>query len=257
MLEPGPGAPVAAGSPRRRRRVRWPDLVAGAVFAIAGAIFVASATASEDGILRLDRTGGLRDAITARSEENRALQEDVDGLAAQLAALESLDDPGIALERTQEQIADLAPVVGLTEVTGPGVTVTLDDADAPSPLPDGLTGDDYIVHQQDVQGVVNALWRSGASGVTVMGQRLINTSSVRCVGNTVILQGQVYSPPFVISGVGDLDRMMTALEEDESVQFFRQWAKVVGMRYEVTQTRELVLPPYTGPLTTNDAQVVP
>jgi hypothetical protein len=61
----------------------------------------------------------------------------------------------------------------------------------------------------------------------------------------------------VISGVGDLDRMMTALEEDESVQFFRQWAKVVGMRYEVTQSSELVLPAYTGPLTTNDAQVVP
>jgi uncharacterized protein YlxW (UPF0749 family) len=237
--------------------VRWPDLVAGAVFAIAGAIFVASATASEDGILRLDRTGGLRDAITARAEENSALQEDVDGLAAQLAALESVGDPGVALARTQEQIADLAPVVGLTEVVGPGVSVTLDDADTPTPLPDGLTGDDYIVHQQDVQGVVNALWRSGASGVTVMGQRLINTSSVRCVGNTVILQGQVYSPPFVISGVGDLDRMVTALEEDESVQFFRQWAKVVGMRYEVTQSRELVLPAYTGPLTTNDAQVVP
>ena len=235
--------------------MRWPDLVAGGVFAIAGAMFIASATASEDGILRLDRTGGLHDAITDRAEQNGALQGDVDRLTAQLAAL-SQDDPGIALERTNEQIAELAPVVGLTEVVGPGVTVTLDDADAPNPLPDGLTGDDYIVHQQDVQGVVNALWRSGASGVTVMGQRLINTSSVRCVGNTVILQGQVYSPPFVIAGVGDLDRMTQALEEDESVQFFRQWASVVGMRYELKTSRELVLPAYTGPLSTNDAQVV-
>ncbi len=241
---------------RRRRRVRWPDLVAGGVFAVAGAMFIASATASEDGILRLDRTGGLRDAITARAEQNSALQGDVDRLTAQLAALQSQDDPGIVLERTNEQIAELAPVVGLTEVVGPGVTVTLDDADAPNPLPDGLTGDDYIVHQQDVQGVVNALWRSGASGVTVMGERLISTSAVRCVGNTVILQGQVYSPPFVIAGVGDLDRMTTALEEDESVQFFRQWAGVVGMRYEQKNSRELVLPAYTGPLSTNDAQVV-
>jgi uncharacterized protein YlxW (UPF0749 family) len=241
----------------RRRRVRWPDLVAGGVFALAGAMFLASATASEDGILRLDRTGGLRDAITARAEQNIALQGDIDQLSAQLAALASQDDPGVALERTQEQIAELAPVVGLTEVVGPGVTVTLDDAEAPNPLPDGLTGDDYIVHQQDVQGVVNALWRSGASGVTVMGQRLINTSSVRCVGNTVILQGQVYSPPFVIEGVGDLDRMTTALDEDESVQFFRQWAQVVGMRYEVKTTRELVLPAYTGPLLTDDAVVIP
>jgi uncharacterized protein YlxW (UPF0749 family) len=236
--------------------VRWPDLVAGGVFAMAGAMFIASATASEDGILRLDRTGGVRDAIIARAEQNSSLQDDVDRLTTELAALRSQDDPGIVLEQTNQQIAELAPAVGLTEVRGPGVTVTLDDADAPNPLPDGLTGDDYIVHQQDVQGVVNALWRSGASGVTVMGQRLINSSSVRCVGNTVILQGQVYSPPFVIAGVGDLDRMLTALDEDESVQLFRQWAGVVGMRYEVKTAREQVLPAYTGPLSTNDAQVV-
>jgi uncharacterized protein YlxW (UPF0749 family) len=226
------------------------------VFAIAGAMFIASASASQDGILRLDRTGGLREAITARAEQNIDLKGDVDRLAAEVAALQSQTDPGFALERTNEQIAALSPMVGLTEVVGPGVTVTLDDAKAPTPLPDGLTGDDYIVHQQDVQGVVNALWRSGASGVTVMGERLISTSAVRCVGNTVILQGRVYSPPFVIAGVGDLDRMTAALDEDESVQFFRQWAGVVGMRYEQQVSRELALPPYTGPLITTDAQVV-
>jgi uncharacterized protein YlxW (UPF0749 family) len=231
-------------------------MVAGAVFAVAGAMFVASATASEDGILRLDRTGGLQDAISARAEQNAALAGDVDRLAAQVAALHAGDDPGPALEQTNQDIAELAPAVGLTEVVGPGVTVTLDDAQAPSPLPDGLTGDDYIVHQQDVQGVVNALWRSGASGITVMGQRLINTSAVRCVGNTVILQGQVYSPPFVIEAVGDHDRMTSALEEDPAVQAFRDWASVVGMRYEQELTRELVLPAYIGPLRTTDAQVV-
>ena len=258
VLDPAQGsAPPASAPARRRRRVRWPDLVAGGVFAIAGALFIASATASEDGILRLDRTGGLRDAITARAEQNMALQDDVDRLTGEVAALQSLGDPGTALERTNEQIAELSPVVGLTEVVGPGVTVILDDADAPNPLPDGLTGDDYIVHQQDVQGVVNALWRSGASGVTVMGQRLINTSAVRCVGNTVILQGRVYSPPFVIQGVGDLDRMTTALEEDEAVRFFREWAAVVGLGYEQEVSRELVLPAYTGPVRTYDAQVVP
>jgi hypothetical protein len=239
VFDPGAGTPPPAGttpagstSPARRRsRIRWPDLVAGGVFAIAGAMFIASASASQDGILRLDRTGGLREAITARAEQNIDLKGDVDRLAAEVAALQSQTDPGFALERTNEQIAALSPMVG-------------------------LTGDDYIVHQQDVQGVVNALWRSGASGVTVMGERLISTSAVRCVGNTVILQGRVYSPPFVIAGVGDLDRMTAALDEDESVQFFRQWAGVVGMRYEQQVSRELALPPYTGPLITTDAQVV-
>ena len=80
--------------------------------------------------------------------------------------------------------------------------------------------------------MVNALWRGGASGVTVMGQRLVSTSAVRCVGNTVILQGQVYSPPFVIEAVGDVARLTAALEADESVPFFREWADVVGLGYD-------------------------
>ena len=53
--------------------------------------------------------------------------------------------------------------------------------------------------------MVNALWQGGARGIQVMDQRLISTSAVRCVGNTLILQGRVYSPPYRITAVGDPD----------------------------------------------------
>ena len=230
-------------------------MVAGAVFAVAGAMFVAGATAG-DGDIRVDGTGGLRDAIAARAEQNLQLQREVDVMAARVLALQQQATQGPALERTTEQIAELAPVVGLTEVIGPGVTVTLNDAPVPEVIPEGLSGDDYIVHQQDVQGVVNALWRGGASGVTVMGQRLISTSAVRCVGNTVILQGRVYSPPFVIEGVGDVAALEAALDSEPSVQFFREWATVVGLRYDQQSSDRLVLPAYRGPLTPKYAEVV-
>jgi uncharacterized protein YlxW (UPF0749 family) len=231
--------------------------VAAAVFAVAGALFVAGATASEDGALRVDSTGGLRDAIAARAEANVRIQEEVDVLAARVAALQQQAPQGPVLERINTQIDELAPVVGLTEVVGPGVTVTLGDAPVPEVIPEGLTGDDYIVHQQDVQGVVNALWRGGASGVTVMGQRLINTSAVRCVGNTVILQGRVYSPPFVIAGVGDVALLKLALDTEPAVQFFREWATVVGLGYEQRDSRRLVLPAFSGALSPKYAQVTP
>ena len=228
-----------------------------AVFAVAGAMFVAGAAASQGGDLRTDTTGGLRDAIAARAEHNAQLQQDIDILSDRVRALQEYASTGPGLDAVLAKANELAPAVGLTEVRGPGMTIVLDDADAPNPLPDGLTGDDYIVHQQDVQGVVNALWRGGASGVTVMGQRLISTSAVRCVGNTVILQGRVYSPPFVIAGVGDVRALRQALEEDDSVRFFRAWAREVGMRYEATAARELVLPAYTNPVTAKHAQVIP
>ena len=66
-----------------------------------------------------------------------------------------------------------------------------------------MSVDDVVVHQQDVQGVVNALWRGGAEAMMVMDQRIISTSAVRCVGNTLILQGRVYSPPFTVTATGD------------------------------------------------------
>ncbi len=59
-----------------------------------------------------------------------------------------------------------------------------------------MSPDDLVVHQQDVQAVVNALWAGGADAVQVMDQRLLSTSAVRCVGNTLLLNGRVYSPPY-------------------------------------------------------------
>lgn len=255
--QPAPSStgPAAGTGVRRRRLPLGTQLVAAAVFAIAGALFVAGALYSEGGDLRVDRTGGLRETIYDLSDENAALQSEVDVLSARVAFLQESRASGPDQAATQEEIAQLAPQAGLTEVRGPGVTVSLDDADAPSPLPDGFTGDDYLVHQEDVQGVVNALWRGGASGISVMGQRLASTSAVRCVGNTVILQGRVYSPPFVIEAVGDVARLEAALDADKSVQFFREWSDVVGLGYEQTSAPEMVLPPYTGPLSPKYAQV--
>ncbi len=220
-------------------------------------MFAASAGASGDGDLRLERTGGLEGAISARADQNAALHDEVEALNTQVATLIAEGDPNILLESTNQEIDTLAPAAGLTPVSGPGVSVTLDDADPPDPLPEGFTGDDYIVHQQDVQGVVNAMWQGGASGVTVMGKRLIATSAVRCVGNTVILQGEVHSPPFVIEAVGDPQRLKDALAADESVAFFRDWADLVGMRYEEVYPGTLTLPAYTGPTTMLHSQVIP
>ena len=84
-------------------------------------------------------------------------------------------------------------------------------ADAPRSadrvLPEDASPDDLVVHQQDVQAVVNALWPGGAEAMQIMDQRVITTSAVRCVGNTLILQGRVYSPPFQITAIGDPQRL--------------------------------------------------
>ena len=80
--------------------------------------------------------------------------------------------------------------------------MTLTDAPRSVDVP-GLDPNVLVVHQQDIQAFVNALWAGGAEAISLQGQRLISTTGIKCVGNTVVLDGVPYSPPYVIEAIGD------------------------------------------------------
>jgi uncharacterized protein YlxW (UPF0749 family) len=84
--------------------------------------------------------------------------------------------------------------------------------------------------------------------MTLMGQRIVSTSAVRCVGNTVILHGRVYGPPFVVTAVGDPDALRDALDSDPGVVVFREYVERFGLGYTVRSQRSVTLPAYDGPL---------
>ena len=96
--------------------------------------------------------------------------------------------------------------------------------------------------------MVNALWTGGAEAMTIMGKRVISTTAVRCVGNTLLLQDAVYSPPFVIAAIGEPARLVAALDADPDVSVFRQYVAVYGLGYRVTRASAGTLPAYDGPL---------
>ena len=115
-------------------------------------------------------------------------------------------------------------------------------------MPDGFTADDLVVHQQDVQAVVNALWAAGAEAMTLMDQRVISTSAVRCVGNVLILQGRVYSPPYTVTAIGDPAALERALERSSALRIYREYVDAVGLGYEVTRSRSVTMPAFDGPV---------
>ena len=77
-------------------------------------------------------------AISARADQNAQLQRDVDQLTRQVSSLLASGDPSTILAETTAHRRCPGPVVGLTEVIGPGVTVSLDDADPPQTDPGWL-----------------------------------------------------------------------------------------------------------------------
>ena len=146
----------------------------------------------------------------------RESQTSVDRLSAQRDSLATAIDthhggsPGAdaALAAITERTARLAADAGLDPIRGPGLVVTLNDAqrDAEGRFPRDASPDDLVVHQQDIEAVLNALWSAGAEGIQMQDQRIIGTSAPRCVGNTLLLNGRTYSPPYVITAVGERRR---------------------------------------------------
>jgi uncharacterized protein YlxW (UPF0749 family) len=234
--------------PRRDRRRGW-ALVVPVVTGAAGLLFATTATSARGTDLRDDRRPELTGLIAERRNEvNTAeqtaarLRESNDKQAAALAG----SDSSIAAQLNR--VAANASPAGQTAVRGPGVSVRLDDAPRrpDGMLPAGAHPDDLVVHQQDVQAVVNALWTGGAEAMTIMGVRVISTSAVRCVGNTLLLHGRVYSPPFMIHAIGDQTAMRAALDADEGVRLFRDAAAAYGLGYQVKKEDEIQMAGYDG-----------
>ncbi|CAM5626272.1 hypothetical protein SVIOM342S_03599 [Streptomyces violaceorubidus] len=203
-----------------------------AVFALAGLIFFTSFNTAKGTNIRTDASLlKLSDLIHERSRENGDLEESNGTLREDVESLAERDDGRTKSE--DDKLAALEEKAGTQRVKGEAITVTLDDAppDAtaklpgyPEPQPDYL-----VIHQQDLQAVVNALWQGGADGIKVMDQRLISTSAVRCVGNTLILQGRVYSPPYKIQAVGDPERLKKALAKSPAIQNYMVYVNVYGL----------------------------
>jgi uncharacterized protein YlxW (UPF0749 family) len=203
-------------------RQRWPLAVLG-IFAITGFLFAAASISADGDDLR--PAGGdvasLLQERAQRIEERRAdarhLRDDIDNLSAGVS--------NTTLEKLRARAEALEGPTGLTAVKGPGIRVTLTDAPPSLDPPDDVDPNLLVVHQQDIQAFVNALWAGGAEAVTLQGQRLISTTGIKCVGPTVVLDGVPYSPPYVIEAIGDVTAMNTALETSPATITYADYAR--------------------------------
>jgi uncharacterized protein YlxW (UPF0749 family) len=188
----------------------------------------------------------------------REAQRSVDRLSAQRDSLVTELDThhggspaaAAALTAITARADVLAVDAGLDLMRGPGLVVSLNDAqrDAEGRFPRDAAPDDLVVHQQDVQAVLNALWSAGAEGIQMQDQRIIATSAPRCVGNTLLLNGRTYSPPYVITAIGDVGAMQAALSAAPLVTLYKQYVVRFGLGYTEDPKGQVDLVGHTAPL---------
>ena len=231
----------------RRRRAGHrplPRALTAAVCAIAAFLVVVSTVNARGSDLRPGRNTDLVSLVADQSRQNTQLTRQVTDLRAQVDALSDAENAGSGSDLPQ-QLQEREAAAGLTAVVGPAVSVTLDDAPS-SVAANGVDADLLVVHQQDIQAVVNALWSGGAEAMTLQKQRVISTTGIKCVGNTVVLHGVPYAPPYEITAIGDLDALRIALDSSDYVAGYKTYVDAHNLGYEVSTDDDVTMPAYDG-----------
>lgn len=177
-----------------------------------------------------------------------ALNEQVQELKSRLSEYENL----------KTQRGNVSPVLvrelqrtrleaGLVPVNGPGVEILLDDSKKrPRPGEDDYF---YIVHDVDLNQLVNELWALGAEAVSVNGQRLVASSSIRCVGPTVLVNTVRVSPPYRVRAVGEPDTLAAGLKMRGGFLDALALSRARGVAVEIRKVKDLEIPAYSGMVT--------
>lgn len=231
---------------RRNRSWTWRLLVP-LVFVLAGALFITSGVNADGTDLRAGRYTDLGSLLRHQKEETDSQRAQASALAAEVTRLSAQvkDD---SVQQVTAAADELRMPAGLTAVHGPAIKVTLTDAPDDVIASADTNVNDLLVHQQDIQAVANALWAGGAEAMTIQDQRIISTTGIKCVGNTVRLHGVPYSPPYVIVAVGDPNAMLTSLDDSAYLDIYRQYVEKWQLGYEVEALADVTVPGYQGSL---------
>ncbi len=144
-------------------------------------------------------------------------------------------------------------LAGVRAVTGPGLTVTLTDAPAPTATPaNGRPGTTpiqavQVLTDRDVRAVVNELWHDGAEAMSVNDIRLTPTSAIRFAGQAVLVDFQPITSPYTIRAIGDADVLVTSFADSDVASRYHTLAAARGISFAFDEAKKLKLPASTSP----------
>lgn len=159
--------------------------------------------------VQADRHAQLVEQVEAKQKAN-------DDSAAQVEALRSeLDSSRSSALSRQERSSldnDLTAgerTAGAAAVSGTGLTVVIEnpkDAEAESADSDPRTGEnENALTSSDLQHVINGLWSSGATAISVNGQRITSLSAVRFAGSAILVNYRPLATPYTVTAIGPSD----------------------------------------------------
>jgi uncharacterized protein YlxW (UPF0749 family) len=249
---------AATGKPAADRpaTAAWRDRVLLAVgLLLAGFLLAAAYRATAAQAPQSERA---RQALVHDVQQGSATSDRLQRQAADLSArLVRERDAALTTSETGDRVArqvwDLESAAALTAVRGPGITLLLGDAVAPDQA-DPATGDQVAVppddtgrlRDRDLQSAVNALWAAGAEAVSINGERLAPTTTIRAAGEAILVDLFPLSSPYTIEAIGNSDTLLPRFADSDAARRYQSLVGVYGIRFEVHRSAELHLRAATG-----------
>lgn len=188
----------------------------------------------------------LLDAASSLQNEQNALKAQLADLRAELDRIQAnASTQSGAAKDLQARIDSLKAVAGLNERSGDGVEVILDDARGAAAAKDI---EKSICHNTDLTDIVNQAWRGGAEAIAVNDERIVGSSSIYCVGSTIMVNGTLMSPPFRVVVIGPQNELLATYDDPTQLRDIKQRRDVYGLGFRVSRASGLRVPPYRGAL---------
>jgi uncharacterized protein YlxW (UPF0749 family) len=188
----------------------------------------------------------LVDRVQAADRRVQALEVSVLTAQNDLIAAERSILAGTSLgDQAQQRLDRLRSATGQSEVSGSGVTVTIDDA----PITDetALVNDPGKIVDRDLQIVVNGLWQAGATDIAINGRRLTPTSAIRSAGEAILVNYRPLIPPYVVTAIGaDANQIIGRFREGSAGLLLEELEASYGVFWELQTVGEVTLPGATA-----------
>lgn len=196
-----------------------------------------------------DRPGTRKDNLIQFIRKQRREQK---RLGAQLTEVreelgyidaERADSEGVLAAHSQE-LERLRSRAGLVPVTGPGLELTVGDAQR---IPPDVNPDSFLIHDYDLQMIVNALWRGGAEALAVNGERFVASTGIRSAGSIILINSRPQPGPYRVRAIGDAEGLVLALKQDNyAAMLLGESAAQFGLQIDTRPQEKMTLPGYTG-----------
>lgn len=188
------------------------------------------------------RENGLRDEVLKWKEQYDRIYVELENAEKQLEKERqvSISSDENSVEK-QEELKKINTYLGLTDVEGPGVIITLRD-NTNSML--GIADD--LVHDNDLREIVNILKNNRAEAISINGQRIVPSTAITCAGTVIQVNNEIVGSPFVIKAIGNQNMIDNLTMSGGYIYWL---VNRYGIDVKVEKSDKIKIEKYTGVLT--------